>query len=454
MNDGKAEKLKILIVDDEAIVRDSLAGWFGEDGHQVGVASSAREALAKMRESTWNMALVDIRMPGMDGLELHRRIRDVAPDTIVIIMTAYASVDTAVQALKEGAYDYITKPFDPERLTHLVRQTAERSTLVRENLSLKEQLASACESPKIIGTSPAIQRALELIRTVAPTEATVLITGESGTGKELVARAVHAGSPRAYMPLVVVNCGALAEGILESELFGHERGAFTGAQFRHKGKFELADGGSLFLDEVAEISPKIQVELLRVLEEKEIIRLGGTKPVRADFRLIAATNKDLMQAVKEGGFREDLYYRLNVFHIPMPPLRERGKDILLLANAFLERLAQSMNRSTPELDPEAQGILEDYDWPGNVRELANALERAMVVQRGPRIGATDLPIAMGIVPDKAMPAADHSLAGAERAHIASVLEEVGWNISAAARVLGVDRTTVYNKIKAHGLVRS
>jgi two-component system response regulator HydG len=309
------------------------------------------------------------------------------------------------------------------------------------------------EAEPILGDSPAIHRVLELVRTVAPTETTVLITGESGTGKELVARAIHAHSPRAYMPLVVVNCGALPEGTLESELFGHERGAFTGAQYRHKGKFELADGGTLFLDEIAEISPRIQVELLRVLEEKQVVRMGGTKPVRADFRTVAATNKHLQSEVKAGRFREDLYYRLNVFHIGLPSLRERREDIPLLAAAFLAKFARAMNRPAPALEPEALHLMESYEWPGNVRELANAMERAIVVEKGDRIRATSLPIGIAAETPPDRNGGIRSLAAVERRHIQQVLDSTGWNISQAARILDVDRTTVYNKIKQHGLQR-
>jgi DNA-binding NtrC family response regulator len=401
---------------------------------------------------------VDIKMPGMDGLELQRRIREVAPGTTVIIMTAYASVETAVQALKDGAYDYITKPFDPERLTHLVRAASERRNLVEENTRLKSQLATVVTPEPILGRSPGILRAIELIHTVGPTNTSVLITGESGTGKELVARAIHASSPRAYMPLVVVNCGALPEGTLESELFGHERGAFTGAHYRHKGKFELADGGTLFLDEVAEVSPKIQVELLRVLEDKKVTRLGSTRTVSADFRLVAATNKDLMEEVRAGRFREDVYYRINVFRIHVPPLRDRREDIAMLAEALLERAARSMNVQVPAIDAAAMKILEGYDWPGNVRELANAVERALVVVRREG-GKFVLPSHLPIEPRApAATAAGESqiepLAAVERAHLLRALEQTDWNISRTARLLQVDRTTIYNKIKQHDLHRS
>jgi DNA-binding NtrC family response regulator len=456
------DRLRILIVDDESVVRESLAGWFEEDGHTVKTASDARSALTLIRSATWDIALVDIKMPGMDGLELQRRIHEAAPQTTVIIMTAFASVDTAVQALKEGAYDYIVKPFDPEHLSHLIQKTSERNSLVRENLNLKDRLANVAPATPILGESPAIRRALELIETVAVTDTTVLITGESGSGKELVARAIHEKSARGLMPLVVVNCGALPEGTLESELFGHERGAFTGALYRHKGKFELADGGTLFLDEVAEVSARIQVELLRVLEEKRVTRLGGSQTVRADFRLVAATNKNLYEEMKAGRIREDLYYRLNVFHIHLPPLRERAGDIPILATALVERLARSMNCSTPRISEKAMSLLNDYTWPGNVRELANALERALVVERAEGAGIIEprhLPVSRTApgaeVPDSCRQAGDDSvsLATMEKRHIDRVLKKVDWNISEAARILDLDRSTVYHKIRQYELLK-
>jgi two-component system response regulator HydG len=455
--------LRILIVDDESVVRESLAGWFEEDGHTVRTASDARAALTLVRGAAWDVALVDIKMPGMDGLELQRRIHEAAPQTTVIIMTAFASVDTAVQALKEGAYDYIVKPFDPEHLSHLIRKTSERNNLVRENLRLRDSLATVTPVTPILGESPAIRRALELIETVAMTDTTVLVTGESGTGKELVARAIHGRGARALMPLVVVNCGALPEGTLESELFGHERGAFTGALYRHKGKFELADGGTLFLDEVGEVSPRIQVELLRVLEEKQVTRLGGSQTVRADFRLIAATNKSLHEEMQAGRIREDLYYRLNVFHIHLPSLRERRGDIPILALSLVERLAQSMNVPTPRISDRAMQLLDDYTWPGNVRELANALERALVIQRAGGRGVLEpehLPIGRSMRGDEVVPAAapgagnggePATLAAMEKIHIDRVLKGADWNVSETARILGVDRSTVYHKMKQYGL---
>ena len=440
----------ILVVDDELSVRDSLQAWFKEEGYGVESAASGKEALERMARQEFDIYLLDIRMAGMDGLELQHRIREIKPDAAVIIMTAYASVETAVQALKEGAFDYITKPFDPDDLEHLVRNAAERQSLQRENAALKRNLAEVTHFPEIVGESPAIKRILDLVKTVASTDATVLVTGESGTGKELVARAVHAASNRRFMPLVTVNCGSLNEGVLESELFGHERGAFTGAQYRHKGKFEMADGGTLFLDEVADISTKTQADLLRVLEEKQICRVGGTRMVPVDFRLVAATNRELKEMVAEKTFREDLFYRLNVFQIPVPALRERLEDIPALVQHFIRKSSRQIGKAVVGANPQALVLLKRHGWPGNIRELLNAVERAVVVSQDEWLGPEDF--ALDVQPAKDRGASDPtlSLSEVERRHIEQVLLENHWNISQSARVLGVDRATLYNKIKRYG----
>ncbi|HTL99815.1 MAG TPA: sigma-54 dependent transcriptional regulator, partial [Candidatus Omnitrophota bacterium] len=307
----------VLIVDDEFSMRDSLVHWFEKDGYRTGSAQDGREALQRLDEQDWDAVLLDIKMPGMDGLELQRRIREVDPDLPIIMITAFASVDSAVQALKEGAFDYVTKPIDPDELSHLVRRAVEKRRLQRENAQLRRNVDQLSTPTTIVGASGPMSKVLELVASVAQTDATVLIRGESGTGKELIAQTIHANSRRRYFPIVPVNCGAIPESLLESELFGHEKGAFTGAQYRRKGKLEMADGGSLFLDEVGTISLPMQVNLLRVLETKEFTRLGGTKPVRVDFRVICATNQDLEKQVKEGTFREDLYFRLNVVTISL-----------------------------------------------------------------------------------------------------------------------------------------
>ena len=437
-------KGRILIVDDELIVRDSLSKWFREEGYEIGAAESASEALTRMAESRWDIALVDIKMPGTDGIELQRRLREIDPELIVIIITGYASVETAVQALKNGAYDYVTKPFDPDDIAHVVRNAIEQRRTRQENVRLRETVAEIAHPPELLGQSTAMQRIFKAIETVGPTDATVLVAGESGTGKELVARAVHAASPRRFHPLVVIHCGALTETLLESELFGHERGAFTGAQYRKKGKFEIAEGGTVFLDEIGDISLKTQTDLLRVLQEHEITRVGGNQPISVDFRCVAATNRDLEKLVEEGRFRPDLYYRLNVFRIELPPLRSRREDIPLLADHFLRHFSQAMNKRVTRLTPEAMQLLQDYDWPGNVRELENAVERAMVVAQEPELRAEDFPLKQR----HTEPA--RTLEEIERAYILRVLEECGQNQTKAASVLDIDRVTLYNKLKRYG----
>jgi DNA-binding NtrC family response regulator len=442
--------LRILIVDDETIVRDSLGAWFRQDGHRVDVAGAGKEALRLVTANRYDMAFVDIKMPGMDGLELQQRLSAADAELSIVLMTAYASVESAVKAMKNGAYDYIVKPFDPDDLSMLVRRAAEHRSLRAENQRLKKSLETAAAPPLLLGTSPAMRHVMELVETVAASDSTVLVTGESGTGKEVVARAIHAASSRRYSPMVVVNCGALPEGILESELFGHEAGAFTGARARHKGRFESAEGGTVFLDEIGEVSPKVQVELLRVLEEKVVTRLGGSAPVAVDFRTISATNRDLLAAVKEGRFREDLYWRLNVVHIHIPPLRERPEDVPVLAEQFLARFAQSMSRRPMSFAKDALDALATYTWPGNVRELQNAIERAVVIGRGDVVTATDLPVRVTQLPGG--PAATPgSLAEAERTHVQAVLDASAWNITRAARILDVDRVTLYNKIRKYEL---
>jgi DNA-binding NtrC family response regulator len=444
------ENARILIVDDEKAVRESLGSWFRDEGYQVDLAESAKEALAKLAHDNFDVFLLDVRMPGTDGLELQRKLKEAQPDATVIVMTAYASVETAVEAMKQGAYDYIIKPFDPDDLEHTIRNAVERKKLVSENQQLRTKIDELNLLHEIVGTSAATRRLLEQVAMVSASDTTVLIRGESGTGKELIARAIHANSDRRYMPIVVVNCGALSEGILESELFGHEKGAFTGAQYRRKGKFEMADGGTLFLDEIGDIGLKTQVDLLRVLEEKKICRVGGNLEIPVNFRLITATNKNLESMNAEETFREDLYYRINVFSLTIPPLRERRADIPLLAGHFLKKFARSMNRSVAGISPAAEQVLNDYDWPGNVRELQNAIERAVLVCKNPKIEPGDLPLQVNDAP---VGPAGKSLAEIERQHIRRTLQESGWNVYRTARLLEIDRVTLYNKIKKYGFKR-
>lgn len=439
------DKGRILIVDDEPSVRDSLSRWFRDDGYEVGVAEGANDALTRLAERRWDLALLDIRMRGTDGIELQRRMKEIDPELIVIIMTGYASVDTAVVALKQGAYDYITKPLDPDDVAHLIQNALSH----RRNAPAEPHIAHPAQ---IIGQSAAMQKIFDAIETVAPTDATVLITGESGTGKELVARAIHAGSPRRYHPMVAIHCGALTETLLESELFGHEKGAFTGAQYRKKGKFEIAEGGTAFLDEIGDISLKTQTDLLRVLQEREIVRVGGHQPIKVDFRCVAATNKDLQELIREGKFRPDLFYRLNVFHIVLPPLRERRDDIPLLVDFFVRKYAQQMNKKIARVAPAAMNAIQRYDWPGNVRELENAVERAMVVAREPEVREEDF--ALQPTTAAAPQFEGKSLDEIEKSYILRVLEECNYNQTRAAEILDIDRVTLHNKLKKYGWSRT
>jgi DNA-binding NtrC family response regulator len=441
-----AKKISILIVDDEESVRDSLYSWFIEDGYRVECAENAKKALTVLESDQFDIVLADIKMPGMDGLELLRRIKAHKKDSVVIIMTAFATVDTAVKALKDGAFDYITKPFDPDDLTHLIRNATKQISLAEENETLKKKVVSLENVEDLIGTSEAMTNVLRQVESVAQTSSSVIITGESGTGKELVARAIHANSPRKFFPFVSVHCGALTESLLESELFGHEKGAFTGAMYNRKGRFEMADSGSIFLDEIATISNKMQVELLRVLESKTFIRVGGNKEISSDFRVICATNKDLKNMVENGTFREDLFYRLNVVNIHLPPLRERKADIPLLVDYFIRKYCTSMNKPPVSIDASALKRIQEFNFPGNIRELENMIERAIVVGDSKKISLKDLPLEKTIVSNSA-----ESLDDFERAFILEILTRYSWNISRTAKALKVDRVTLYHKIKKYDL---
>lgn len=441
-----ARNISILIVDDEDSVRDSLYNWFIEDDYHVECAENAKKALQLLESEQFDIILADIKMPGMDGLEMLKRIKSLRKDSIVIIMTAFATVDTAVQALKDGAFDYVTKPFDPDDLSHLIRNAAKQIALAEENEILKEQVVTLESIDDLIGKSEAMQRVLHEIESVAQSNASVIITGESGTGKELVARAIHANSPRKFFPMISVHCGALTESLLESELFGHEKGAFTGAVYNRKGRFEMADSGTIFLDEIATISSKMQVELLRVLESKKFTRVGGNKEISSDFRVICATNRDLKTMVEKGLFREDLFYRLNVVNINVPPLRDRIEDIPLLVDHFIKKYCRSMNRQLLTIEQSALKRLEEFPFPGNIRELENMIERAIVVGNGKKITLKDLPLGKSVVNTSF-----ESLDDLEKNHISQILGKYNWNISVSAKALKVDRVTLYNKIKKYGL---
>lgn len=441
-----AKKISILIVDDEESVRDSLFNWFIEDGYRVECAENAKKALTILESDNFDIILADIKMPGMDGLEMLKRIKSLRKESIVIMMTAFATVDTAVQALKDGAFDYVTKPFDPDDLSHLIRNASKQISLLEENEILKDKVVSLENVEDLIGNSEAMQKVLKEIESVAQSNASVIITGESGTGKELVARAIHANSHRKFFPMVSVHCGALSESLLESELFGHEKGAFTGAVYNRKGRFEMADSGTIFLDEIATISQKMQVELLRVLESKSFVRVGGNKEISSDFRVICATNRDLKSMVEKGLFREDLFYRLNVVNINVPPLRERIEDIPLLVEYFIKKYCMSMNRPLITIDSAALKRLEEFPFPGNIRELENMIERAIVVGNGKKISLKDLPLGKTVVNTTF-----ESLDDLEKNHISQILSKYNWNISVSAKALKVDRVTLYNKIKKYDL---
>jgi DNA-binding NtrC family response regulator len=434
------EKVNILVVDDEEIVRESLVEWLREEGYNAEAAEDGFKALEKLKERNWDIALVDLKMPKMDGLELLEKIKQESPDTQVIIFTAYATVHTAVQAIKKGAYDYLVKPLDPEEVSLLIERLLKSQELLKEVSFLRKELTKQYRFHDLVSKSPKMQKIFELARTVAKSNSNILILGESGTGKELLARAIHNESPRANGPFVAVSCVAIPDTLLESELFGHEKGAFTDAIAQKKGKFELAHGGTLFLDEIGDISPKMQLTLLRVLEEKEFTRVGGTKPIKVDVRIIAATNRDLQKAVQEGRFRDDLYYRLNVITIQLPPLRERKEDIPLLVQHFIEKFNLQMGKKVERISDEALRILMQYDWPGNVRELENTIERAMVITKGKVITPEDIEIP-GLQKSFPPPESEKTLEAVERAHILRVLNETDWNIQRSAQILGIDITT-------------
>ncbi|MFC4678604.1 sigma-54 dependent transcriptional regulator [Desulfovibrio legallii] len=448
----------ILVVDDDQAHRGMLRTMLRSWGYAVSEAADGDEALNLVRERAFDAVLTDVRMARMDGIHTLKSVLEYNPALPVVLMTAYSSVETAVEALRLGAYDYLVKPLDFEILRHTLRQAIEHSRLSVENRELRRQLSEAAARPGILGRSPAMLAMQETIATVAPTEATVLITGESGTGKELVARALHSGSARADKPMVTVNCAALAENLLESELFGHEKGSFTGADRRREGRFVQANGGTLFLDEIGEMPLPLQAKLLRALQEGEVQRVGSDAPLTVDVRVLAATNRDLREEVARRRFREDLYFRLNVISLEVPPLRDRGEDIPVLAAHFLERFAGRNRKSIRGFSPQAVDSLLRYAWPGNVRELENAVERAVILCNGDLITRRELPAAIteAASPEEASSAAVGALAGLpldelERRAIGETLRCTGDNKSEAARQLGITRATLHNKLRKYGM---
>ena len=453
MNEG-VEPL-ILIADDERPNLESLSRIFAKEGWKVATAESGAAALDVLRRERVAVLVTDLMMPGMGGEALLRAARTVSPDTEVVLVTAYGTVEGAVAAMKEGAYDFITKPVKRHAIVKTVRQALEKADLVAENRALRAQLAGlGVASGSLIGNAPPFRAVLDALRQAAPASATVLLTGESGTGKELAARMLHELSPRAGAPFVPINCAAIPETILESELFGYERGAFTGAGARKEGRFERAHGGTLFLDEVGEMSPAVQVKLLRVLQDGMVERLGGTQPIRVDVRIVAATNKDLSAEVRSGRFREDLFYRLNVVAIRLPPLRERRADVSLLASAFLRRLAEKNRKPIEGFTPDALAALEAYGWPGNVRELEHAVERAVVLSRGGLVDELDLPEPVRRAHDAASPHPPGTISIAvgtpmdevERLVIRETLRHTRGDKNLAAQLLGIAARTIYRKL--------
>ena len=444
----------VMIVDDEETICEALKAWLFKDGYQVETALSGADALKRIQDMPYDIYLVDLNMPGMDGIELLSRLKEYQPDAVVIMMTAHGTIQTAVEAMKRGAMDYLCKPFDPDELSLLMERLLAHKVLRDENIALKEQVIERHEgfSDVFLIQSDPMRRVFATIEEVAPSSAPILITGETGVGKDMVAKAIHLRSERCCGHFLAVNCGSLSETLLESELFGHERGAFTGAIKARRGRLEMADGGTLFLDEVGEISPKMQVSLLRVLEEKSFIRLGGSQPIQSDFRLISATHRDLPLLIKEGQFREDFFYRINVITIHIPPLRERLEDIPVLADHFLKRYVEETGKHLEGITQRALGLLTSYHWPGNIRELRNVIERAVVIARGRMIGAEELTFLnphAGVCSLGPM-----TLEELEINHIKAALDACNGNISRASRWLGVDRSTLMRKMKRHDLTRS
>ncbi|MGD2124527.1 MAG: sigma-54 dependent transcriptional regulator [Desulfobacteraceae bacterium] len=444
------QKMSIMVVDDERIVRQSFLHWFQKYGHKVETAASGFQALEKLEKVPFDLLFIDIKMPGMNGIELLGKVKEEYPDTIVIIITAYGSIETAVEAMKMGAVDYLLKPFKPDQLSLVLEKVATQKRLAFEYQYMKGRLEEVTRFDNIIGQSRPMQEVFDLIPEVAQSDSSILIVGETGTGKELVAKAIHAKSKRSHLPFIAINCGALPDTLLESELFGHQKGAFTGADHPRKGFFEVVSGGTLFLDEIGEISRKMQVDLLRVLEEKKIIKLGDRLPVDVDFRLISATRKDLEQEVSKGTFREDLFYRINVITIPVPPLRKRKEDISLLVQHFLQKYSHQTTKRVDHVSRDAMRLLEEYDWPGNVRELENAVERAVVLSKSRTLRLGDF----SFLRPSSMPSLKpRSLREMEKDYIHQILVDCDWNVTKASKILDINRVSLHKMIKRHNLTR-
>jgi DNA-binding NtrC family response regulator len=444
------EQARLLIVDDELVIRESLGGWLRRDGYHVSCVASGEEALDTLKVHGFDVILLDIQMDGISGMEVLTHVKEDYPDIDVIMITAFGSIPSAVTAMKSHAFDYLLKPFDPDELGVLIKKIMDHRARKKENIFLRAEVEQRTRFESMLGQSIAMQKVFGLIHDIRESYATVLITGETGSGKGLAAKAIHSNSRAKEGPFVSVNCGAIPEHIMESELFGHRKGAFTDAKENRRGRLELANGGTLFLDEIGEISMRMQIDLLQVLEDKVFYKVGGTQPLTADFRVIAATNADLTRAIQNKTFREDLFYRLNVISFTMPPLRERKEDIPILAQHFLVQFTQEVNRGVERISRDAMDELMLHEWPGNVRELSNAIERAVVVCKTRTITPFDLPIGSSLEEELAERYA--SLGEMEKQHILKILDQSEWNISKSAAILGIDRSTLYNKIKRYHLI--
>lgn len=458
MND---EASRILVVDDDAVARTLLCEALGRDGFLVEAAGSGAEAIERGQRTRFDLVLTDLRMGTVDGLTVLREFKRLSPETPVVLLTAFGTMEGAIEAIKQGAYDFLAKPFKREEIRLVVGRALEHGRLVRENARFREELRERDHLSHLVGSSPRMLEVYKLVAKVAPTRSTVLLEGESGTGKELVARAIHLNSPRREGPFVPINCAALPDALLESELFGHEKGAFTGAVVAKLGLFETANQGTIFLDEIGDLSPALQVKLLRTIQEQEVRRIGGTATIKVDVRLIAATNRDLPGLIREGRFREDLYYRLNVVRIVLPPLRERREDVPMLAHHFLRKFAGGAVRPLQGFVQDTMDLLAGYAWPGNVRELEHAIERAVSLAHGPFVLPEDLPEVVrkaarrddqvGGAPGRSEETPLMSLDEVTRRHLIRILQETGGNKARAARVLGVDRRTLYRMAERYGI---
>lgn len=437
-----------MIVDDELIVRESLLNWFENYGHEMDTAASGSEALEKLELKPFQLLFVDIKMPGMNGLELLEKVKKDYPDTMVVIITAYGSIESAVKAMRTGASDYLLKPFKPDQLSLVVERIICQQKITSDYHYLKGHLEQITRFDNIIGQSAPMKKLYSLIPEVAQSDSSILITGETGTGKELVAKAIHAKSPRAELPFIAINCGALPDTLMESELFGHKKGAFTGAVHSRKGFLEIVSGGTLFLDEIGDISAKMQVDLLRVLEDKKIFSVGSKTPFEVDFRLISATRQNLEERIIDGVFREDFYYRINVIKILLPTLRERKDDIELLVEHFMEKYSHETTKTVDKIKPDAITLLTSYDWPGNVRELENAIERAVVLSKSRTLNAGDFSF---LQPARGAAPSGQTLKAVQKEYILRILDEQGWQITRSAEILGINRVTLHKIIKRDNL---